>query len=139
MANNQPKFAVRKIGSLFSNFVANSTADETKYDNGFSEQRGQPAPCYVTNHIFIKTPRCNYIARGTPSKALLDWIFANMVKVAYDRIFFEIIIRNDGSVSLYACYNQILGNALIANLWSTPFKLDLARAKKPQLDAKLAK
>jgi hypothetical protein len=52
-----------------------------------------------------------------PSPLVLNWIDNHMLSITYDQIYFEAIPFDDGRVSLYAKYNQIIGSHLLG--WFT--------------------
>lgn len=47
---------------------------------------------------------------------LVEWISENMLNISHDNIYFEAILRNDGSCLLVAQHNQIIGSRYLAYL-----------------------
>lgn len=43
-------------------------------------------------------------------------VIANMLQVDNDSIYFEIIVRDDGTADVYARYNQIIGSRMLATI-----------------------
>lgn len=57
-----------------------------------------------------------HYGRATPTEELRDFCIANMLRVDYDSIYFEIITRDDGTADVYAKHNQIIGSRLAATI-----------------------
>lgn len=51
-----------------------------------------------------------------PKPFLATWITENMLNISHDSIFFEAILRDDGSCLLVAKYSRILGSRRLAFL-----------------------
>lgn len=56
---------------------------------------------------------------GKAIPAIIEWIRnGGMISVQHDTIYFKVIVRKDGSASVYGQYNQIIGSRLLANIWA---------------------
>lgn len=49
-----------------------------------------------------------------PTEKLLEFCRTEMVSIDYDQIYLKLIVFEDGSSTLYAQYNQIIGDRLLA-------------------------
>ena len=49
-----------------------------------------------------------------PTEKLLEFCRTEMVSIDYDQIYLKLIVFEDGSSTLYAQYNQIIGDRMLA-------------------------
>jgi hypothetical protein len=55
-----------------------------------------------------------YCFSGRPTQQVIDYICDAMLKIDYDTIRFEIVVRDDGSALVSANYDHILGSLWLA-------------------------
>jgi hypothetical protein len=107
-----------KQSKKFTDFFEPKTfaPGETKKIKNRSSEKYKPS--YITCWIQIRlVDEGRYKSvHYRPNGELIKFIEQNMLAIAYDTIHFEIIVKADKTVSLYACYNLIIGSRHIADL-----------------------
>lgn len=79
--------------------------------------KGLVFSCYCFMSCVPQQTTKRYVSMQVkPSTVLMDWLCERMIRVNHDAIYFEVIIRADMSVSVYARYNQILGSRKISDV-----------------------
>lgn len=84
--------------------------------NGEVDGRREKALCYIECYISIVENGIRKQIFILPNANVIAWIHANMLKIAWDSIFFEGIAFPDGKTRIWANYNQILGSCYLAEI-----------------------
>ncbi len=87
-------------------------------------QHDKKKPEFKADRVVVSAFLCHSTAHGPrhpsleirPTPAVLEVIGREMLAIDRDRIYFEIITFDDGTSTVYAKYNQILGSHKLANI-----------------------
>lgn len=107
---------VRKFDELFSRFAYRHDNDVRGVDwQGRDVITGDRATSKIGPSIHWTDANDVYTyGRAVPSQEVVDAVRANMLCIKYDSIYFVLHLDDDGTARVYAQYNQIIGNRLLA-------------------------
>ena len=111
-AERPPLLPVQLFGELFE-YAALWQHDSKAQRPEFKAER-VVVSCYLC-HSTAHGPR-HPALEIRPTPAVLEVIGREMLAIDRDRIYFEIITFDDGTSTVYAQYNQILGSRKLANI-----------------------
>lgn len=107
-----PAFAFKSFAELFSTCAGKLP----RILNAKIDWTGKKVSCYIDTYVAVQKDGVRQSINILPNQVVIDWIKANMLKVAWDTIFFEAITHDDGTTRVWAVYNQILGSCLLAEV-----------------------
>jgi hypothetical protein len=82
----------------------------------------------ITSYCCIQSTPHRGSMHVRPKPEVIEFIRRHMIQVDYDHIFFNIVIRDDGTALITVSYNQILGSYWLA-------LVDIATVPQPELTA----